>query len=73
METSEMGGSHVAPGLAAVNLLFLAIGIAVLVLGGLGYLAAGVSKVDLGNGIKFTVPAWLGGGALFLALAILMP
>jgi hypothetical protein len=53
--------------------LFFAIGIAILALGALGHIAAGVSKVDLGNGMKFTVPAWLGGGALFLILGKLVP
>ncbi|HUR25269.1 MAG TPA: hypothetical protein VM327_04545 [Candidatus Thermoplasmatota archaeon] len=52
---------------------FSLIGIAILVLGGLGHLAVGISKVDLGNGIKFTVPAWLGGGALFLTLGYVLP
>ncbi|MEA3144593.1 MAG: hypothetical protein QOG31_1917 [Thermoplasmata archaeon] len=49
------------------------VGVGILALGGLGHLAAGISRVDLGNGIKFTVPAWLGGGALFLVLGHLLP
>lgn len=53
--------------------LFFIIGIAILVLGALGHIAAGVSRVDLGDGLKFTVPAWLGGGALFVALGYFLP
>ena len=56
-----------------MSFLLFAIGIAILALGALGHIAAGASKVDLGNGMKFTLPAWLGGGALFLVLGYLVP
>lgn len=56
-----------------MNFVFFLIGIAILVLGALGHIAAGVAKVDLEGGVRFTVPAWLGGGALFIALAFIIP
>lgn len=53
-------------------LLFYFFGLAIFVLGALGHIVGG-SKVDLGNGMKFTVPAWLGGSALFFVLGYLLP
>lgn len=54
-------------------LIFYIAGIALFVLGAFGHIALGHSKVDLGNGMKFTVPAWLGGTALFLVLGYILP
>lgn len=56
-----------------MSFMFFIIGVAILVLGALGHIAAGVSRVDIGEGLKFTVPAWLGGGALFLVLGMVLP